>query len=696
MTSKDIKSEIAPQLPPEPENYLNGWKEVSAGADGRKSAGKNVENNQQTQKGFKRSISNSSLLVQRCAKRKRLKAKADDVHQISNEVNMVNSKNSSYNKEERKSDYSSTEYEELEFRQEKRMHFMERAEDSKRIMQGKDLEFENLPKYVKSCLLYCSLFPMSYEFEKDALVQLWIAEELIDLSVTKRMENNGKACFNILTSTEFIVPSSYDNLYRQQKYKVNESKATNWYPKGGLSTAGGYLRIEDQLNDNYEMPLHLSLDIEEFDSSTLENLKNFKHLRTLLLVGDYGSSIKQIPRDLFLCLRSLCTLDLSRTQISELPSSVGCLESLNYLDLSHTPIKFLPESIDSLYSLQTLRLRGCLALHAVPEGISELINLRHLELDIVRQLESMPKGIGNLTNLQTLKAFMVGRDDGYSIGELKNLNNITGSFSIARLENVVKLEEAIKADLSRKQYLNKLELRWGDYTSDEAPPEEEIIERLVPHYGLKELQIQFYKGSIFPNWISNPSFANVVSITLYKCINCQVLPSIGKLPSLKILNIFGLDSVQDMDGLFCRNVEIGDNNSFPKLEKLTLDSMLSLQEWTPAENGDFPSLLEVSIRYCPNLYELSFFSHLKILKYIEISHCIKLHSLPEGGLPASIESLFIRGCPNIKERYHKNGGEDWYKISHISSIWIDYEEMSRNSVSVVQNVNIEKGSVLVH
>lgn len=38
-----------------------------------------------------------------------------------------------------------------------------------------------------------------------------------------------------------------------------------------------------------------------------------------------------------------------------------------------------------------------------------------------------------------------------------------------------------------------------------------------------------------PSWISNPSFTDLANITLYKCINHDILPSIGELLSLKIL-----------------------------------------------------------------------------------------------------------------------------------------------------------------
>lgn len=95
--------------------------------------------------------------------------------------------------------------------------------------------------------------------------------------------------------------------------------------------------------------------------------------------------------------------------------------------------------------------------------MKKLTNRRHLELVVVRQLISMSKRIGNLTNLQTLSAFLVGRDDECGIEELKNMNELSGTFCISRLERVSSLDKAKEAALIDKKYLNKLELQWMIY-----------------------------------------------------------------------------------------------------------------------------------------------------------------------------------------------------------------------------------------
>lgn len=544
-------------------------------------------------------------------------------------------------------------------------------------MEDEDSVYDNMEssKYhvvPERCIEHCKLFIPDCEFDKAKLVRMWIAEECIELGGTKKMEDIGNLYFDALVHEEVIVASKFDNLHRQMKYKFNTSQVLD-----GLLKRGNYVRINSSnLDEIYTEALHLTWQCKRLDRTLFDALKNLKQLHTLVVDEDCSAPISQLPNDIFLGLGLLRTLDLSCTHIAELPGSIGKLKSLRYLDISETPIKRLPESLDRLYCLQTLNLKACLGLFALPRGLGRLVNLRHLDLDIIGQLKSMPRGMGNLIKLQTLRAFIVGKNDGCSIGELKNMNEITGSFCISRLENVSNAEEAKEAALPDKKYIDKLELRWHNCGNDKFQDTSEILESLQPHFHLKELQLTFYGGSKLPSWISNPLYTDLASITLYKCINCDIMPSIGELPSLKILHIVDMENVRNINPVLCRNHETKMLNAFPRLETLTLDGMLSLEEWSGVEDGDFPCLGHVSIRYCPKLRVLPSLSHLHSLEHLEISQCKQLISLPEGLLPDSLESLIIRGCPELNETCHKDGGLDWHKIASVRNIWIDLEKIS--------------------
>lgn len=309
--------------------------------------------------------------------------------------------------------------------------------------------------------------------------------------------------------------------------------------------------------------------------------------------------------------------------------------------------------------------------HELPERTKELINLRHLILDVARQLQFMPEGIGNLSELRTLRAFLVGEEYGYRINELKHMNKLSGSIRILKLENIKTPDQAADASLCSKQDLKKIELQWSDFQDEKNPIEEEILTCLEPPLGIQELKILYYSGGKLPSWIGKPSFSEMVSITLYKCRNCSNLPSLGRLPSLKFLNIIGMNEVLEINSLFCGEQGNQNQHSYPVLENLSFNSMSKLVKWTEIRTGDFPCLLNLSIVSCPKINCLPSLSPLNSLKHLEISYCPELSCLPDGTLPFKLESLMIKDCPKLKGRCSRYEGEDWPKIAHVPVFYID-------------------------
>ncbi|KAE8683500.1 hypothetical protein F3Y22_tig00111207pilonHSYRG00259 [Hibiscus syriacus] len=157
-------------------------------------------------------------------------------------------------------------------------------------------------------------------------------------------------------------------------------------------------------------------------------------------------------------LRVLC---LSGYCIDELPHQIGGLIRLRYFNLSHTRIKSLPDSLGSLINLQTLILHGCKNLIKLPRAIGNLLNLHVLDLTDTVNLTEMPMHIGNLKNLQILSKFVVQKDGGPNIGELKGLLHLRKELSIRGLQNVVDTRDARECILKDKQGLDSLELQWS-------------------------------------------------------------------------------------------------------------------------------------------------------------------------------------------------------------------------------------------
>ncbi|KAK9910824.1 hypothetical protein M0R45_034764 [Rubus argutus] len=106
----------------------------------------------------------------------------------------------------------------------------------------------------------------------------------------------------------------------------------------------------------------------------------------------------------------------------------------------------------------------------------------------------MPPNMGKLKDLQLLTDFILDKQSGYNIAELKELQNLHGTLRISGLHNIVHVENALEANMRDKKYLNELVLKWGDDIED-SQKDREVLGKLKPHANLKELVILFYGGT---------------------------------------------------------------------------------------------------------------------------------------------------------------------------------------------------------
>ncbi|KAG5564290.1 hypothetical protein RHGRI_000479 [Rhododendron griersonianum] len=396
---------------------------------------------------------------------------------------------------------------------------------------------------------------------------------------------------------------------------------------------GEWSRLEDKLKDNEGDEGISKARHSSYTRGIRDGIKKFeafhkaKNLRTFLPCGsryqDESYLTSDVPLRLLPGLRRLRVLSLRRYKIGELSSSIGDLKHVRYLDLSCALILMLPESIGSLYNLQTLILRDCKNLNRLPTNTSDLISLRHLDITGTNSLREMPPKIGKLTSLQTLSNFIVGNGNEATITELGKLIHLRGTLSISGLENVTDARDARKANLKDKQSLDVLLMKWSN-VSDNArneSVESKVLDMLEPHKMLKELSINGYGGLIFPTWVGNSLFSNMVYLKFENCEKCTSLPPLGQLPSLAKLCIQGMKAIRNVGLAF---YGMGCPNPFPALEILTFDDMPEWKDWTPfgVEEGAqaFARLSELSIKRCPKLsHELP--RNLPRLRNLDIEEC---------------------------------------------------------------------------
>ncbi|XP_066315650.1 putative disease resistance protein RGA3 [Miscanthus floridulus] len=450
--------------------------------------------------------------------------------------------------------------------------------------------YYHLPQHLQHCFAYCSIFPKNWKFERKKLIRMWIAQGFVHME-NGSMEDAGIEYFKQLLARSFF-------------HTLRQGNRTHYVMHDLIHDLAQIVSRCDcaRMEGNKSKTIPSTVRHVSVSSSSLPWLKeqfDLRRLRTLVVFKDSSMTSSTIPHDFLAEVKNVRTLDLTGCLISEVPEAIGYLIHLRYIALPGT-IKMLPESVSMLLHLQTLDIPKKCQLDGFPKGMHLLVNLRHLGVDLTYM--SMIRGIGTLVNLQGSIEFHVKKEQGQSLVELKDMNNLHGLLHIKYLENVQCKEEACNAELSNKRYLKILKLEWNSASSAFGPTRDaEVLEGLEPNPNLEELHIKRYKGESSPSWWEVKILSQLKSLYLTNCRRWKLLPSLGQLPLLKVLHLKEMCSVTEISPKFYG----GGPESFPSLKYLEFDDMPNLVSWV-GENGAsfFPCLQKLKILNCPKLIEV--------------------------------------------------------------------------------------------
>ena len=246
------------------------------------------------------------------------------------------------------------------------------------ILPALRLSYFYLPSQLKRCFNYCSMFPRGYEFDKEKLVLLWMAEGFLQQGMeTMEQKKLGREYFCVLLSRSFFQKSNH--------YKFCFVMHDLIHDLAQFTSGEFYCKFEDgRLCSRVEKARHVAWFADQLDGC--EKFLNLpKSLRTFLPLRKFScpSQLSDISKTWLYTmpdLKNLRVLSFSCYAINKLPDSLGELILLRYLDVSHTHIEELPSSTWSLINLQTLLLSGCLRLRVSPENFGDLVNLCHLDI----------------------------------------------------------------------------------------------------------------------------------------------------------------------------------------------------------------------------------------------------------------------------------------------------------------------------
>ncbi|PWZ46376.1 putative disease resistance RPP13-like protein 1 [Zea mays] len=327
--------------------------------------------------------------------------------------------------------------------------------------------YEKLDPRLQRCFLYCSLFPKGHRFEPDELVHLWVAEGFVgSCNLSRRtLEEAGMDYFNDMVSGSFFQWHGWYYVMHDILHDFAES----------LSREDCF-RLED---DNVtEIPCtvrHLSVHVQSMQKHKQIICKLY-HLRTIICIDPLMDGPSDIFDGMLRNQRKLRVLSLSFYSSSKLPESIGELKHLRYLNLIRTLVSELPTSLCTLYHLQLLWLNHM--VDNLPDKLCNLRKLRHLGAYVNDFAIEKPicqiLNIGKLTSLQHIYVFSVQKKQGYELRQLKDLNELGGS-----------LKEAVESKLYLKSRLKELAFEWSSENGMDAMEYRRLRIKIVPN--LKEL-----------------------------------------------------------------------------------------------------------------------------------------------------------------------------------------------------------------
>uniref|UniRef100_A0A0E0J3R2 Uncharacterized protein n=1 Tax=Oryza nivara TaxID=4536 RepID=A0A0E0J3R2_ORYNI len=387
--------------------------------------------------------------------------------------------------------------------------------------------YYELPSYLKTCLLYLSIYPEDHWIMKKPLIWKWIAKGFVQEEQQTWLFEVGERYFTELINRSMIQPiEMYGRVFACRIHDMV------LYLIRILATEENFVKILDRLYDVHSsssqsstsrrVAWHKSLNQDKMDNLTTR----MAQLRSLNAIE--------------------CPISMIPPLVGfEVLHHIGKLQRLRYLGLRDTCVTELPSEIGDLMHLQVLDVKGT-TLNALPATVGKLRRLIRLCID-----GDIPCGVGVLTSLQDLRLGKVS-DDSYP---------------------------NIAVDLCKLTDLRKLTIRSLQLDEDSLKT---LVECLCTLRKLQSIKIAGGSWKVlngWEGWEPPRQFCKFNTYEFYQPRQPTWVDSV-RIPHLSHLNLHLLAVDQrDLDALAM----------MPELRVLEVSTKLSIS-WTIAGGGLFPSL----------------------------------------------------------------------------------------------------------
>ncbi|WVZ50014.1 LOW QUALITY PROTEIN: hypothetical protein U9M48_001313 [Paspalum notatum var. saurae] len=260
------------------------------------------------------------------------------------------------------------------------------------------LSYSDLPQYLKTCLLYLSIFPEDYDIERGSLVRRWIAEGFINEDSGQIAEDVAENYFNELINRSMIQPVDIDNVGRARVCRVHDMMLELLKSKAKEENFVTIIGPSSMSTKQEGVARRLSIEFSDQDQKLApKEVTSLTHVRSFSAFGHCHN--QTLP---FAYLKVLRVLSLDCQFNGSVDLKIICkLHQLKYLRLNASE---LPAEIGELQFLETLEWCNYSWGNLLPHGVARLQNLQHLLVDWEGML---PEAIGSMQSLKTLSHFNI-------------------------------------------------------------------------------------------------------------------------------------------------------------------------------------------------------------------------------------------------------------------------------------------------
>uniref|UniRef100_K3Y2G3 NB-ARC domain-containing protein n=1 Tax=Setaria italica TaxID=4555 RepID=K3Y2G3_SETIT len=354
------------------------------------------------------------------------------------------------------------------------------------------MSLHDLPIHLRSCFLYCSLYPKDYKIRRKLISKLWIAEGFVEDRGDGTTMEVAEYYLTELTQGSLLQVTERNTCGRARTFVMHDlvGEATSIIAKlekFGIAYSGcGITQVTHEAR-------HLSI---QRGAQSLHSLSSSRLRSFILFDTEVPSRWIYDVLSHFRLLRVLC---LRFTNIEQVPGMVTELYNLRYVDFSNTNVKHIPASFRKLTNLQVLDLRFTYVQELPCEinlltsftGLLQCYNICHLKnlqaLGIIQANKNLVSHLGNMTLMRSLAIMKVRQSyiaelwssltkmpnlsrlliSACDMDEILNLNMLEALPNLKLLWMAGKLEGGMLPPLFAEfENLTWLKLDWSDLKKD--------------------------------------------------------------------------------------------------------------------------------------------------------------------------------------------------------------------------------------